>query len=111
MTGTEALERLQAREEVLQICYWYQGEGFGERFTPAAVQPFLPMDCAALAGIFAVLAGEGAFAPDGDGYRFTAAGKRRAGRLFVETFAEFQTGTHGECTAGCCEEDGTCDPA
>lgn len=109
MSATEALERLRAREEVLQICYWYQGEGFGDRFTPATVQPFLPMDRTALAEILAALAGEGALAQDGDGYRFTAEGKRRAGRLFVDAFAEFQTGTHGECTAGCCDEDGACD--
>ena len=42
-------------------------------------------------------------------YAFTAPGKRGAGRLFVETFTEFQTGTHGECTAGCCEGDEVCD--
>ena len=29
---TGALDRMIVREDVLQICYWYQGEGFGDRF-------------------------------------------------------------------------------
>ncbi len=40
-TDAQALDRLIEQEDVLQICYWYQGEGFGESFTPLAVLPFL----------------------------------------------------------------------
>ena len=29
-----ALDRLIQREEVLQICYWFQGEGLGDIYTP-----------------------------------------------------------------------------
>jgi hypothetical protein len=36
-----ALERLVRREEVLEICFWFQGEGFGDVFAPAALRPFL----------------------------------------------------------------------
>jgi hypothetical protein len=107
--GNAALDRLKAREEVLQICYWYQGEGFGERLSPAAVMPFLNIDRAVVADIFEALAAEGEFERTDGGFVFSADGKRRAGRLFVETFTEFQTGTHGECTAGCCEGDEVCD--
>ncbi|WP_270933184.1 hypothetical protein [Falsiroseomonas oryzae] len=104
-----ALDRLQAREEIMQICYWYQGEGFGERFSPAAVMPFLNLDRALVADIFEALAADGTMEKSFGTYAFTAGGKRGAGRLFVETFTEFQTGTHGECTAGCCEGDEVCD--
>jgi hypothetical protein len=99
------LDRLQAREEIMQICYWYQGEGLGERFTLAAVMPFLPLDRALVAEIFEALVADGTMEQSSGTYAFTAGGKRGAGRLFVETFTEFQTGTHGECTAGCCESD------
>lgn len=105
----DALDRLQAREEVLQICYWYQGEGFGDRFTPAAVMPFVNIERNVVAEIFDTLAAEGQFERAGNGFAFSGDGKRKAGRLFVETFTEFQTGTHGECTAGCCEGDEVCD--
>ena len=36
-----ALDRMIVREDVLQICYWYQGEGFGDTFTPKSMMPFL----------------------------------------------------------------------
>ena len=104
-----ALDRLQAREEIMQICYWYQGEGFGDRFTPAAVLPFLTLDRALVAAIFQALVADGTMEQFFGTYAFTAPGKRGAGRLFVETFTEFQTGTHGECTAGCCDGDEVCD--
>lgn len=109
LAADAALDRLQAREEIMQICYWYQGEGFGERFTPAAVMPFLTLDRALVNDIFASLVADGTMQQAFGSYSFTSTGKRGAGRLFVETFTEFQTGTHGECTAGCCEGDEVCD--
>ena len=41
--GAVALDRIKRYEEVLEICYWYEGEGLGDSFTPAAVTPFLPL--------------------------------------------------------------------
>ena len=38
-------------------------------------------------------------------YRFTDKGRREAGRLFAEGFADFQKQGHGECDAGCCDGD------
>jgi hypothetical protein len=104
-----ALDRLQAREEILQICFWYQGEGLGEHFSPASVLPFVAMDRGVVAQIFETLVDEGALQRQGNGFAFSPEGKRKAGRLFVETFTEFQIGTHGECTAGCCDGDEVCD--
>ena len=109
LAGANPLDRLHAREEILQICFWYQGEGFGERFTPEAVIPFLNTDRAVVTDIFAILVAEGAFEQSGGTFGFAAEGKRAAGRLFVETFTDFQTGTHGECTAGCCDGDEVCE--
>ncbi|MGP1398071.1 MAG: hypothetical protein ACTS3R_21395 [Inquilinaceae bacterium] len=108
-SNADALDRLVEREEVLQICYWYRGEGFGDRFTPAAVMPFLQSDPKIVAEMFASLAMSGDLVLENGSYAFTEAGRRRAGRMFFDTFTEFQQAGHGECTAGCCDGDEVCD--
>lgn len=109
---TTALDRLMEREEVLQICYWFQGEGFGERFTPEAVLPFLQSDPARVAEVMASLVETGEIEAQGTACVFTEAGRRKAGRMFVETFTEFQQASHGECNAGCCDGEEVCiDPS
>ena len=104
-----ALDRLMEHEDVLQICYWYQGEGFGDRFTPQAVLPFLHSGQEAVAGTFQRLVEAGDLTPEGAGFVFTEAGRKKAGRMFFETFTEFQQPSHGECTAGCCDGEAVCD--
>ena len=100
-----ALARLVNREEVLQICYWFQGEGFGDRYDAALLQPFLTCDEAAIEIALGELAAQGDLADDGGRYRFTDQGRREAGRLFADGFADFQKQGHGECDAGCCDGD------
>lgn len=109
-SGRAALVRLREREEVLEICFWYQGEGLGSTFTPALVVPFLNSDPISVATAFEALVAEGslALAPEGDRYQLTSVGKRQAGRMFTETFVEFQQPGHGECQDGCCDGDEPC---
>lgn len=104
-----ALDRLMEQEDVLQICYWYQGEGFGETFTPRGVMPFLQSDQKDVAKTFTRLADSGDLQRNGDAWVFTDAGRKKAGKMFFETFTEFQQPSHGECTAGCCDGDEVCD--
>ncbi len=103
----DALTRLVNREEVLQICYWYHGEGFGEQYDGAVLGPFLQCDAQAIATALHELAVRGDLeSADASGrYRFTEQGRREAGRLFAEGFADFQKQGHGECDAGCCDGD------
>ncbi len=108
-SGADALDRLRQREEILQICYWYQGEGLGTVLTPQAVLPFLPADPARLAETFEALVESGDLRPCGEGYDFTAAGKRKAARMFTESFTDFQQPGHGECVDGCCDGDEPCE--
>ena len=107
--GEDALRRLHDCEEVLQICYWLQGEGLGERFTPDAVLTFLNSSRASVAEIFEILAGQGDLERTAATYRFSAEGKKKAGRLFYENFTDFQLGSHGECNAGCGDSEEECD--
>ena len=102
-----ALTRLVNREEVLQICYWFQGEGFGDRFDAALLRPFLNCDEGAINIALVELSALGDLrASEGAGsYCFTDKGRREAARLFADGFADFQKQGHGECDAGCCDGD------
>ena len=108
-SGDLALRQIAEREEILEICYWYQGEGFGDRFTAQAVSPFLGWGEEKIGAVMTGLAAEGTLLRDGSGYRLSDGGRKTAGRLFHDTFTEFQLGTHGECTAGCCDSEAVCD--
>ena len=101
----DALARLVNRDEVLQICYWFQGEGFGDRYDAALLRPFLQCDAAAIKIALAELAEQGDLQDDAGRWRFTDKGQREAGRLFADGFADFQKQGHGECDAGCCDGD------
>lgn len=103
-----ALDRLVNREEVLQICYWFQGEGLGDVYTPKPLGPFLNRATDAIDASLQELAelGDLESDPQLDGaYRLTPGGKKKAGQLFAESFSDFQKQGHGECDAGCCDGD------
>ena len=108
-SGADALERLREREEILQIGYWYQGEGLGPVLTPQAVLPFLKADSKRLADTFEALVESGDLLRCDKGYDFTPEGKRKAARMFTETFTDFQQPGHGECVDGCCDGDEPCE--
>ncbi|MEO6746254.1 MAG: hypothetical protein ABIN08_17380 [Caldimonas sp.] len=93
------------REEVLQICYWYQGEGFGDRYDAAVLRPFLNCNVPVIEVALHELEALGALQQEEGRYRFTDRGRQEAGRLFAEGFADFQKQGHGECDAGCCDGD------
>ena len=103
-----ALDRLREREDVLQICYWYQGEGLGNTFTPRLVQPFLSSEPGVITAAFDELVRSGELEQQETGYTFTPVGKRKAARMFTETFVDFQQPGHGECQDGCCDGDEPC---
>lgn len=102
---TATVARLRQREEILQICFWYEGEGFGEVFSARSLQPFLNSEIKETETALAELLARGRLKTVEGGYRFTELGRKEGGRLFAEDFADFQRPAHGECEDGCCEED------
>lgn len=103
-----ALDRLVNREEVLQICYWYQGEGFGDAYNATILSPFLNSDAEAIEAALQDLVAEGCLettSRSAPAYRFTAEGKKQGGRLFADGFSDYQKQGHGECPDGCCDGD------
>ncbi|MBT3767687.1 MAG: hypothetical protein HOB79_01260 [Rhodospirillaceae bacterium] len=104
----EPVQRLMDRDEVLQICYWYQGEGFGDTFAPDDVLPFLNCDVSDIRAAMDDLLQRGLLEhadKQKDRYSLSKIGKKDGGRLFADSFSEFQKGAHGECDAGCCDGD------
>lgn len=109
-SGTpSALDRLVNREEVLQICYWRQGEGFGDVCDAASIEPFLNCGAEAIGAALEELVADGCLEPASSGatpgYRLTATGKGQGGALFADAFSDSQRQGHGECPAGCCDGD------
>ncbi len=106
---TNELDRLVNREEVLEICYWYQGEGFGDVYNSTAMNTFLKCDNDAIDDAFLELVDQGLLkqveSSAASAYQFTDTGKKEGGRLFMASFADLQKAQHGECSAGCCDGD------
>ena len=103
-----ALNRLVNREDVLQICYWCEGEGFGDVFSSTILSPFLNFEPSAIAAALDELHSEGCLklvSSSASGYTFTDKGKKEGGRLFGDTFADYARQGHGECADGCCDGD------
>jgi len=103
-----ALDRLVNREDVLQICYWCEGEGFGDIFTATTLSPFLNVDIPAIIAALSELETEGLLTSvpnNPTSYSFTDNGRKEGGRLFGDTFHEYSRQGHGECPDGCCDDD------
>jgi len=107
-TSGSALDRLVNREEVLSICFWFQGEGFGDVYRPAEMETFLNCDAASIAEALKELVVEGHLrevAGQDSAYEFTSEGKKQGGRLFGDAFSDLTRQGHGECADGCCDGD------
>lgn len=106
---SSALDRLVNREDVLQICYWRQGEGLGDVCNAASIEPFLNCDVEAIDAALKELVTDGCLEPVSGGairgYRLTDKGRSQGGALFADAFSDSQRQGHGECPAGCCDGD------
>ena len=102
-----ALDDLVNREEVLQICFWRQGEGFGDVHNTMALTPFIHCNPDAIAKALEALSGDGLleYVESKKGYKLTETGYEQGGHLFSDAFSDSQRQGHGECPAGCCDGD------
>ncbi len=93
------------RDEILQVMYWYQGEGFGTEVTARDLQTFLNVDEESINGHLARMVAEGylqriegATPPH---YSFTEYGAKEGARRFADEFADLTKQAHGDCPPGC----------
>lgn len=99
---SEALRALYWRDEILQLMFWIEGEGLGDRLEPSVLERFLGVTATSGAGYLRRLADEGLLERlPADCYRLTDAGRRHGARVFADEFADLTQPGHGECGADC----------
>lgn len=98
--------QMDRQDELLELLYWLEGEGFTDRTTLNGLVRFIAwpeaevraaMDRLVTRGDVAVIEG---VPPE---HRLTATGHREAARRFAETFAPLLAQGHGECNDPECD--------
>ena len=100
---SESVGALRWRDELLQIMYWYRGEGLGESVAPRDLVVFLGADEATVATHLDLLVADGFADEEMPGqFRLTPRGIAEGGRRFADEFAGLTGQAHGECNnPGC----------
>ncbi len=102
---TQPIDELYWRDEILQVMYWYRGEGFGESVTVRDLRTFLPADEHLLTTQMDNMVTEGYLVREDDAspprYAFTAYGAKEGARRFADEFAGLTGQAHGECGPDC----------
>ncbi len=94
------LDDLYWRDEILQILYWFRGEGLGEAVTARDLLSFLGAEEPLVEHHLQRLADEGYVArQEGEPprYQLTEWGVAEGGRRFADEFAGLTGQAHGEC--------------
>jgi hypothetical protein len=98
---SEALRALYWRDEILQMMFWIQGEGFGDRVDPALLERFLGVDAAVGLKYLDRLVDEGLLRTEGGLYEMTEEGRSYGAKVFAEEFSDLTRPSHGECGPDC----------
>lgn len=94
------------QDEVLELLYWMEGEGFVGTATLAGMTRFLAQPESDVRETLAQLVRRGDVVADGGEsaeYRLTEIGRREAARRFAEEFASLLNQGHGECSDPNCD--------
>lgn len=95
------------RDEILQVMFWYRGEGFGERLTPTELQRFLLIGRQDLSRHLEQMVHEGyliSVSESGENlYLFTPMGEQEARRRFLDEFEGLRKPGHYECNRPDCD--------
>jgi len=103
--GDDAVSDIKRRDEVLELLYWTEGEGFSGASTLEAIARFLTHERAAVLRTLADLTTRGDVVHDlaTGAYRLTEIGRKEAARRFAEEFAPMLNQGHGECNDPNCD--------
>ncbi len=97
----DPLDAIRWRDEVLQVLYWYRGEGLGDTVTPLDLVPFLVAEPVLVKAQLDELVKEGYVTAIEDAtvrYALTEQGIKEGGRRFADEFAGLTGQAHGECS-------------
>lgn len=98
---SDALRALFWRDEILQVMFWMQGEGFGDSVTPEVLERFLGVEADVGVRYLDRLVDEGLLERARDHYGLTEEGRAHGGRVFADEFADLTRPAHGECGPDC----------
>jgi len=102
----DAGREIARQDELLELLYWFEGEGFGGVASLPGIVRFASLPEELVRGTLGRLIARGDVTLDdaGDGeYRLTASGRREAARRFAAEFAPMLSQGHGECSDPDCD--------
>lgn len=98
LTQDDTLDAVFWQDEILQVLYWFRGEGLGETVVARDLVVFLNTDEAVVQQHLDRLVAKGFAERTVDArYRLTQVGLQEGGRRFAEAFAGLTGQAHGEC--------------
>lgn len=97
------LDDLYWRDEILQLMYWMAGEGFGQEFSIAELQKFLPAADEVLVRNLELMGALGLVECFGESYKLTSNGQKEGGRRFADEFEQLLKPGHFECDEPDCD--------
>ncbi len=105
-THGDAGQEIAREDEMLELLYWFEGEGFGGVATLDGIIRFASLPEPLVRQTLDRLTGRGDVVLDGEGapeYRLTESGRREAARRFAAEFAPLLSQGHGECSDPDCD--------
>lgn len=89
------------REEILQVMFWIEGEGFGDAADVRTMERFLGLSAGTLAQYLARMVDDGLLLDREGLFSLSEAGRQEGSRVFAEEFADLTRPAHGECGPDC----------
>lgn len=103
----DAGQTIAHEDELLELLYWFEGEGFHGVADMQGIVRFTAMEEALVARTLVRLVARGDVRLDDSSstsqYRLTEGGRREAARRFAEEFAPMLSQGHGECNNADCD--------
>lgn len=98
---SESLRALYWRDEILQLVFWLQGEGFGDAVDAPTLERFLGIEGATAQAYLDRLVSDGFLHEVAGRYELSERGRADGARIFAEEFADLTRPAHGECGSDC----------
>ena len=100
----DAGREIARRDEMLELLFWFEGEGLGSSATVPGMTRFLAQSEDLVRATLADLVNRSYIMIEDTGeYRLTGIGRVEAGRRFSDEFSELLSQGHGECSDPNCD--------
>ncbi|MDQ6737592.1 MAG: hypothetical protein M3Z30_07820 [Gemmatimonadota bacterium] len=100
----DAGREIARRDEMLELLFWFEGEGLGSSATIPGMTRFLAQSEDLVRATLADLVNRSYIMVEDTGeYRLTGTGRTEAGRRFADEFSELLSQGHGECSDPNCD--------